>query len=116
MTRAIIVALLVAGAVLAPVRAQQSSPRSYTVYATGTSTCRWWLEVRRTGPHAAYLELSTWMTGFVSGYGYGSGQRLKVTSAPQMEASVDQYCQTHPLDDVADALQAFVQELHVKAP
>jgi len=33
-----------------------------------------------------------------------------------MELFVDRYCQEHGLDDVADAAQAFVRELRVKAP
>src|ERR1051325_3398248 len=64
-------------------------------------------DARKSGYHA-------WVAGFVSGAGYGysmHGARLADTDFDGASKWIDKYCADHPLDELADAAVALVQEL-----
>ncbi len=52
----------------------------------------------------------SWILGFLSGVGYAERGKdpLHGTDVEGVSAWMDNYCQVHPLNDVADAGAAFV--------
>jgi hypothetical protein len=89
---------------------ERPAPGRYTIYGFGARSCGAWVEARREESLTA-TAYEGWMLGFVSGYGYGSEDQLRVTDAKAMSVWLDNYCQAHPLDTIAVASQALVREL-----
>ena len=80
----------------------------YGRYGVGTQTCGTWVKDISKSPDL-YI-FNAWIAGFVSGAGW-MGDILKKTDAPAMELFVTNYCNEHPLNNVADASEALVRAL-----
>jgi hypothetical protein len=118
MTRTLVTALMVATAVLIPVRAQQRQEADYRVYGAGSLPCREWVEAQRKADPTRFSTADiyqVWIVGFVSGAGY-AGLTLKGSNSEGMKAFVDQYCAARPSDTIATAAAALVRGLRTKAP
>jgi hypothetical protein len=76
----------------------------------GLASCGTWIVDRRTP--LRWATESAWVLGFLSGVGYmGSGfDPLRGVNADGVNAWLDNYCQTHPLKDLADAAGSFIHE------
>ena len=94
---------------------------SYKAIGSGNLSCGSWTSARTQvqgggDQSAKWLELtySDWVLGFLSGVGYAGAANnqdpVQGLDAKAVEAWLDQYCQTHPLKDLADAAVAFVDE------
>jgi hypothetical protein len=81
---------------------------TYTVYGQGNGSCGQWVEANKHGRDA---ERDIWVVGFVSGAAFAASPPLRTTDAQAIAASVDKYCAAHPLDSIAKASGALVQEL-----
>lgn len=114
MKRTLALGLLISMTLLmTPASAKQSLAQGkYMNYGQGTGTCGSWIEDRKVSSNPRGL---TWVTGFVSGAGW-MGHRMRDTDADGMMSFVDQYCDSHRLDKVAEAAAALVQALEVKTP
>jgi len=118
MTRPLVVGLLVAVTVLAPVGAQKQPEADYRVYGQGGLLCREWVEAQRDADPAKYdaaYVYDVWMLGFVSGAGY-AGLPMRETNSKAIKTFVDQYCAARPTDSVSYAAAALVRGLRVKVP
>ena len=118
MTRPLVVGLLVAVTVLAPVGAQKQPEADYKVYGQGALSCREWVEAQRDADPAKYdaaYVYDVWMLGFVSGAGY-AGLPMTGTDSKSIRTFVDQYCAGRPTDNVSHAAAALVRGLRVKVP
>ena len=114
MKHALLVALLVAVTVLPHVEAKQALPQGqYKLYGAGTQSCGVWLEARR-GVSTNWTSLGQWALGWVSAVGNYGVRTLRQTDADAIAAWLDNYCATHPLDNLATAAAQLVEELRVK--
>ncbi len=102
------IAGLVVGGVLGGACTVLDALGSYTVYGVGSQTCGAWVQDINKRPDNYIFH--AWVAGFVSGVG-SMGESLKETQAAAMELFVTNYCNAHPLDDVADASAALVMAL-----
>ena len=107
MRRAIIVIALIA--VLT--RASDGRAQKYEASGVGTMPCETWTAVRP--DHLAHrVELEQWVLGFFSGVGFaGAGNPLSERDAKAIWAWIDNYCQAHPHDHIAEAAAALDFEL-----
>lgn len=92
-------------------------PHETTVYGPGgTMSCGYWLQARKAETDvmktAALLGL-TWTQGWISAAGaYApSGITLRAVDRYAVEAYLDNYCADHPLDRLAFAARALVEDL-----
>jgi hypothetical protein len=81
---------------------------SYGVYGQGNQSCGRWTD-QNSGKRDSHLY--TWVVGFVSGAGFASADRLRQTDSDGIAAWIDRYCSAHPLDAIAKASGALVEEL-----
>ena len=77
----------------------------------GTMPCETWTAVQP--DHLAHrVELEQWVLGFFSGVGFaGAGNPLSERDAKAIWAWIDNYCQAHPHDHIAEAAAALDFEL-----
>jgi hypothetical protein len=89
--------------------AEAAQPGNYDLIGSGTNSCGTWTAYRRERQASLFEQ---WILGFLSGVGYqGTGvgvDPLNGVDAGAVWAWMDNYCQAHPLDDVAEAGAAFV--------
>lgn len=98
------------------------SAQAATVAGQGTNSCGTWTSWRRAAAAAETrggiqtdqarwsYQIEQWILGFLSGIAIrGSVDPLKGTDFEGVWAWVDNYCQAHPLDDLATAAVAFVR-------
>jgi hypothetical protein len=93
----------------------QASEGTFTNLGEGLSSCGEWLDKRRANPSRVIPE-SAWVLGFVT-----AASQYHVTGRPENIAHgltgsgvdhwVDNYCATHPLDNIDTAASALVREL-----
>jgi len=100
--------VLAVGVLTGPAEGQQS-----TVDGVGTSSCGTWTAARSTHSDAAAWGYTQWILGYLSGIAVWSGAYRQVdplngTDKHGVWAWVDNYCQTHPLDPIGKAGNAFV--------
>lgn len=77
------------------------------VYGDGASSCGEWVEARKGGD---WYSMGHWMLGFVTAATY-EGRKLRDTKAVSMALWMDNYCQSHPLDIIAEAAVKLVVDL-----
>ena len=80
-----------------------------SLWGAGTASCGRWVTDRRNAPSTALFEFS-WVQGYITGLNSGMpssytnngqvGAQLDINAA---EVWLDNYCQAHPLDHLADA-------------
>ena len=77
---------------------------------TGPNSCVAWTAARRAG-EAEALSYEQWILGFLSGVGFAGNPSgfnpLNGVAALAVLAWVDDYCQAHPLDELATAGAEF---------
>ncbi len=78
-----------------------------SVYGAGTNSCGEWVEARKGGD---WYSMGQWMLGFVSAATY-EGRNLRDTKSVSLALWMDNYCQSHPLDIIAEATVKLVVEL-----
>lgn len=105
-------ALLVAG---------MAEAEAYALVGSGLVSCGTWTADRRAyerpGPatHSSQSELqdAAWVVGFLSGIGFmgelsnNGADPLDNVDAEGVWAWIDNYCQAHPIDNIATAAEAF---------
>jgi hypothetical protein len=104
MTKPLFACLIVAAALMT------GSAHAYTIIGMGQYSCGTWIKDRRGQQMTAYL-YQQWIVGFLSGVGYAGPpgiDPLKGTDSNGVWAWIDNYCQAHPLDNIAEAGSAFV--------
>jgi hypothetical protein len=82
----------------------------YHKIGSGTDSCGTWTSARST--RTGWFQDSQWVLGFLSGFGY-MGKRdgydpLDGLDAEGVWAWVDNYCGTHPLEELSGAAEAFI--------
>lgn len=84
----------------------------FWVLGSGTISCGKWLEYRHgdAGPE------ESWVNGYLTGRQDGGLGLTKsqVGDVPGRSAWIDQYCQSHPIDDLTDASRALLRALRAK--
>jgi hypothetical protein len=107
------VAIVAAAALLATT--SQSLPlRERMVLFLKPNSCGGWIDVRR--PRSVNQGKEGWVLGFLSGVNSGEDKDfLTNTDAPSVWAWFDNYCSTHPLDDLVTAADALIAELRHRA-
>jgi hypothetical protein len=90
----------------------QRSTATYTVFGPGVLSCGRWVAEHEKKSNES-LDQLIWVTGFVSGYEYASAVDMKADS-DAMRLWVDNYCRSHPLENIANAAEALVRELRQK--
>jgi hypothetical protein len=94
--------------------ATTSAARNFTALGHGNNSCGEWLA----GIPSSHLVMQSWVLGFVSAYNvYGpdsSGNLTAGTDSNGLFAWVDNYCQTHPLDSLAQAADQLVITLRLR--
>jgi hypothetical protein len=96
---------------LAMLIAASAETRGTTIMGSGASSCGTWSADRRLGGTVAIPEME-WATGFLTGVGFmGASQGIAPLDGldhPQgVWAWIDNYCQAHPIETIAEAAAAF---------
>ena len=94
-----------------------------TVGPAGTSSCGSWTESRRDNSKYGFVLTSgyeNWVLGFLSGANNAltiehHADILKNTDLDSVWAWVNNYCQSHPMDQISTAIEHLVVELDRKA-
>ena len=77
--------------------------------AGGATSCGKWIESR--GDLSTHFQYKQWILGFISGSNWnGVGPQAKPIDPEAVVAFVDRYCSSNPLDLLALAASAAVQE------
>lgn len=82
--------------------------RPRIVYGAGTKSCVSWTASRKT-PNW-YVD-GSWVLGFVSAASLYFTVPLRDTSSQDIAAWIDDYCLSHPDDDISDAAGLLLQAL-----
>ena len=83
----------------------------------GTSSCGQYLKDRRDRDSVEATADMFWIQGFITAYNHYAAPDGNITAGIDSEgiaAWVDNYCQAHPLDDLAVAAAALVAELRAR--
>jgi hypothetical protein len=86
---------------------------TYVAVGPGFSSCGAWLQ---SGVDFRF-EYVSWVEGFVSAYNefvWGGKNIMDSTDSAGMEAWLNSYCAAHPVDSVAQAANAFIEEMKAK--
>ena len=108
--------LLLLGCVLfsSPSHSQQPP----TVFGPGTVSCGTWTGDHKTFENPSRVAEEGWLTGYISGYSMWGTNRTKDlfghTDNQALVAWVSNYCQAHPLDEVARAADTLILELNAR--
>jgi len=93
---------------------KSSSP--YIALGTGANSCGTWTSETRTN---VGIENKSWVLGFLTAYNlYGlsvSDNIAAGVNSAGLFAWIDNYCATHPLDDITTALEGLIAELKRKS-
>ena len=84
-----------------------------SVVGQGATSCGAWTEERRSSPLVAMGTVS-WLLGFVSAYNayVAKDGRVQGDADPDaLTAWLDNYCISHPLDDIDTATRVLITEL-----
>ena len=118
-----LVAIVVVYSYLGSFGALSQDKLNYTVVGAGTNSCESWTESRRDNSKYGFI-LATgyqnWVLGFLSGANDALTIKhhtdiLKHTDLDAVWAWVDNYCQSHPLDQISTGVEYLVVELDRKA-
>jgi hypothetical protein len=101
-----ILACLVAAIGLAPA----GNARAYQAIGPGVASCGTWTADRRM-PHSSIAHIDeSWVLGFLSALGWraeNGDDPLRGLDSNAVAGWIDNYCQAHPLDDIATATIKF---------
>ena len=104
-TKKLGIAIVLAGMLLA----DQAGAGTITLWGAGNTSCGTWITNRRTDPGTARFEFS-WLQGYITGLNAGlpstDSNYGQVGASIDVDAAkvwVDNYCQAHPLNNLADA-------------
>jgi len=89
---------------------------AYTIRGPGTVSCGTWTQDRQSRGHLAFQD-SAWVSGYVTAvnnYLWRGKDIAAGIDASGLDAWVDNYCASHPLDSIANAAEALVAELHAR--
>lgn len=101
-------ASLIAVSLLGSRQQQSPPPTKFIVYGYGTASCGAWTAGRQN--ETIFQLRSAWIEGFVSGAGW-YGAKMKEVDQDAINAWMDQYCGSHPLESISMASQALVRTL-----
>ena len=87
----------------------------YSVKGEGNYSCPEYVSAKRSNTAKLYSSI-TWVQGFVTGMNYQRALETDTNSfiaqdipAASIARWLENYCQEHPADDVADAAEAFIE-------
>ena len=93
-----------------------SAQGDYSVKGEGNYSCPEYVSAKRSNTAKLYSSI-TWVQGFVTGMNYQRALETDTNSfiardtpAASIARWLENYCQEHPADDVADAAEAFITE------
>lgn len=111
MKRILLIAALAAFVVSDNGQAVTSKGR-FTILGEGNTSCGDWLQQRKSN---LWMNEASWVLGYLSAINervWKGGSNLAAGTDPAgIEAWVDSYCTTHPLDDIHRAASMLVPEL-----
>jgi hypothetical protein len=86
--------------------------KAYDIQGVGNSSCGSWTEARRAPNPNAVVSLMnlSWVSGFLSGIGFihrNGDDPLKGLDREAVIGWIDNYCATHPLENIGVAAGAF---------
>jgi hypothetical protein len=115
-----LVAMVAVYSLLGSVGALSQEQSNHTVVGTaGTSSCGSWTESRGDNSKYGFVLASgyqNWVLGFLSGANTEhQADILKNTDLDSVWAWVNNYCQSHPQDQISTAVEHLVVELDRKA-
>src|SRR5262245_4959384 len=112
---------------LAMVLALYNTAEAWTVYGDGRQSCASWTKAQEHRPQVEadgtfrvklsdwqLMTQTSWVDGFISAFNYyvrQSGDVAKGIDTNGIFARIDTYCASHPLDNVAVATFALIEEL-----
>jgi hypothetical protein len=108
--RKLLLALLLLGAGAPAVAADDQN--TYVVYMT--ITCEAFTAARWDQQGVRYKQIEAWISGYVTAYNgwqVDTHDILGGTNVPTAESWVENYCRSHPLDNLSNAMEGLVQEL-----
>jgi hypothetical protein len=114
--------VIAAAIALAAITAPSGAHAQYKgIMGAGTRSCGDWLQYRSNNPAAAY-QPSAWIDGYISGFNVASPDSDFLTAAANsnglnsnaLNAWVDNYCRSKPLDVIATAATALMQALKAR--
>lgn len=91
-----------------PNRASADPTIYHTIQGAGTASCGTWTASRRAGGDPA-LQVQQWVSGFLSGEGMAASgtDTLDGVDPDGLYAWVDNWCATHPIEQIITAAIAF---------
>jgi hypothetical protein len=123
--------LAVLASLLLPAATAFSENSKYRIMGVGNESCGAWMEGRaymsvlRSGSvkgssdnNLRMLSWTHWLAGYITAYnrfGPGSADVAKGTDLEGLLRWLDTYCEQHPLDHFAAALEVLVSELNSRA-
>ena len=88
----------------------------YSVKGEGNYSCPEYVSAKRSNTAKLYSSI-TWVQGFITGVNHQRAQATDTDSfiaqdipAASIARWLENYCQEHPADDVADAAEVFITE------
>jgi hypothetical protein len=107
---------IVAAAALLATTSQGLPLGGRMVLSPKPNSCGAWIDVCRSHPHNQIL-YEGWVLGYLSGVNFHSTSKdfLRNVVVQSISAWFDNYCSTHPLDDLVTAADALVIELRDRA-
>jgi hypothetical protein len=98
--------------------AAPDAPR-YEILGPGATSCADWASQRQLPDHALALANQGWVLGYVTAYNEylaSDGNVAAGADSDAIAAWIDTYCAAHPLDDLAHAARALVEDLRARKP
>jgi hypothetical protein len=97
------------GIMLAFVVNGSAEAQTFQLMGAGVQSCGTWTANRRLPDTTLYQIGIEWVLGFLSGAGYeGSGDPMRGLDVNAVADWIDNYCQAHPPEKIADAAEALV--------
>ncbi len=121
MTNHIITNTIAAAVAVAALTVSSGAHSQKAIMGAGIRTCGDWLQYRSNNPAMAY-QLFAWIDGYISGFNIASPDSDFLTAAANsnglnsnaLNAWVDNYCRSKPLDVIAAAATALMQALKAR--
>jgi hypothetical protein len=92
-----------------------TSDGRYTILGEGNTSCGSWTDQRA---HGAWMNEAAWVLGYLTAVNkndwHGGSNIAAGSDAEGIAAWMDQYCATHPLDNIVTATQHLVSELDAR--
>jgi hypothetical protein len=109
--RKLLLALALAGAALSAAAAEQQ--KTYAVYMT--ISCEAYTQERWEPQGVRYKQIQAWISGYVTAYNGWQADTHDIlggSSVSDAESWVGNYCKTHPLNNLSNAMAELVNGLY----